>query len=166
MTRSINLEHLTTEQLKNYLANARRLGQTDIANNVLGEMARRGVATSRDYASLAWNQQRIRQVMQDFRSVAAEVRSNQRTPYTEAGGLRIGHSKDEPEWMWIDTYSAIKTSEINAVFGCYVRRPGDEPEFRLQIDGDRIRTYNADQLPEALNEWRSIASKQIEAGSD
>jgi hypothetical protein len=53
--------------------------------------------------------------------ITGAVNGNQRT-YTEAGGRKIGHSKDDPEWVWIDTYSAIKTPAINAVFLCYSER--------------------------------------------
>jgi hypothetical protein len=90
--------------------------------------------------------------------VASAVRGNQRTSYTEAGGRKIGRSKDDPEWMWIDTYSAIKTSNINAVFVCYIRQLGEDPEFQLHIDGIRTQSYNADRLGDALSEWRKIAA--------
>jgi len=33
--------------------------------------------------------------------------------------------------MWIDTYCAIKTNKLNVIFVCYIKLPGDAPEFRL-----------------------------------
>jgi hypothetical protein len=80
------------------------------------------------------------------------------TAYTEAGGGRH-HPKDDPRHLWIDTYCAIKTSAVNAIFVCHVRQPGDDPEFQLLIDGTRVYSYNADQLTDALNEWRAIAAR-------
>ena len=126
---------------------------------VLAEMTKRGIATRREHRSLAWNQDRVRDVMQPFTQVASEVPDNQRTVYTEAGGRKIGRSKDDPESMWIDTYSAIKTSSVNAVFVCYIKRPGEDPDFELQLDGVCTESYNADRLADALNEWRAVAAQ-------
>jgi hypothetical protein len=157
MPKPIDLDRLTPAQLKNLLSNAQRIGEATVANDVVREMARRGIASHSEYRTLHWNQQRIREIMEPFKEIASAVRSNQRTPYTEAGGLRIGRSRDDPEHMWIDTYSAIKTSRVNAVFGCYIRQPGDEPEFRLYLEGNSIRSFNADDLSDALDKWRLIA---------
>jgi hypothetical protein len=155
----IDLGKLTPAELKNLLANNERHGQTAMVHAVLEEMARRGIATRREYRSLAWNQDRVRDVMLPFRQVASAVRDNQRTTYTEAGGRKIGHSKDNPEWMWVDTYSAIKTPAVNAVFVCYIKRPGEDPEFQLHLDGVCTESYNADRLPDGLNEWRALAAR-------
>src|SRR6266446_3524476 len=92
------------------------------------------------------NQDRVREVMQPFKEIAAKVPGNQRKAYTEAGGRKIGRPKDDPEKLWIDTYSGIKTPKINAVLACYVKRPGDEPQFQLRIKGARSQSYNADSL--------------------
>jgi hypothetical protein len=86
------------------------------------------------------------------------VVGNRRTAYTEAGGGRH-HPKDDPKHLWIDTYRAIKASAVNAIFVCHVRRPGDDPEFQLRIDGICARSYNADRLTDALSEWRAIAAR-------
>jgi hypothetical protein len=61
--------------------------------------------------------------------------------------------------MWIDTYCAIKTSNVNAVLVCYIKHPGDDPEFQLHIDGIRTQSYNADRLQDALHEWRAVADR-------
>jgi len=90
---------------------------------------------------------------------ASTVSNNQRTIYTEAGGLKIGRSKDDPKKVWINTYSAIKTPAINAVFVCYIKKPGDDPEFQLEINGSPTNSYNADRLTEALIEWQAIAER-------
>ena len=117
MHKPIDLEKLTPEQLKSLLANAERLGKTATANAVVKEMAHRRIATGQEYRALAWNQQRVREIMKRFKDVASAVPGNQRTSYTEAGGLRIGRPKDDPEHLWIDTYCAIKTALTNATFG-------------------------------------------------
>ena len=88
--------------------------------------------------------------------------NNQRVNYTRAGGCKIGRSKDDPEHLWIDSYSAIKVSGINAVFGCQIRRPGEDPKFTLYLgDGSRseatpARVYNANETQQALAEWEAI----------
>jgi hypothetical protein len=51
---------------------------------------------------------------------------------------RTDIAKTDPERMWIDTYCAIKTSNVN------------DPEFQLHIDGMRTQSYNADRLQDAL----------------
>jgi len=155
----IHLAKLTPTELKNLLANAERRDQTAMVHAVLEEMAKRGIATRREYRSLAWNQDRVRDVMQPFRQVASEVPHNQRTVYTEAGGYKIGRSKDDPDRMWIDTYSAIKTSSVNAIFVCYIKRPSEDPYFELQLDGVCTQSYNADHLADALSDWRTVAAQ-------
>jgi hypothetical protein len=157
MPKPIDLTKLTSQQLKNLLANAERKGEVTTTGSVLREMAGRGIATRREYRTLAWNQERVREVMKAFKDVASLVQGNRRTPYTEAGGLRIGHPKDDPEHLWVDTYCAIKTARINGTFGCYIKHPGDEPEFRMKTAGETIRVYSADELPDAFEQWQSIA---------
>jgi hypothetical protein len=120
-------------------------------------MLTRGIATSRDYRFLKWSPDKVKEVMQPSNEVVSKVRGNSRVPYTEAGGLRIGKSRNDPNWKWVDTYSAIKVENINAVFGCYIDRPGSEPTFRLHLTGVEIKTCNPDGLSEALAEWRKVA---------
>src|SRR4051812_2579480 len=105
----MDLSQLTVQQLKNLLSNSERHGRPDKALEVVREMHRRGKATSEIYRTLEWNQDHVSEVMQPFKEVAAQVTGNQRTSYTQAGGKKIGRSKDDPEKMWIDTYCAIKT---------------------------------------------------------
>jgi hypothetical protein len=155
----IDLTKLTVKELKTLLGNCQRLGRVASVKAVLDEMQRRGVATRREYRTLKWNADSVRETMEPFKNVAATVRDNQRTTFTDAGGLRIGRSKDDLERVWIDTYSGIKTDAINAVFVCYIKRPGDEPEFQLRINGVLAGSYNADQLNEALSEWQAIAAR-------
>jgi hypothetical protein len=66
--------------------------------------------------------------------------------------------------MWIDTYCAIKTANLNAVFVCHINEPGEHPELKLYFNGGplaakstNIQPYNADQLPDALVRWRQLA---------
>ena len=165
MPKPMDLSKLTPEQLKNLLANSERMREAIVTSAVIREMVRRGIASRREYRTLHWNQQRVRETMKPFEELASAVRGNQRTPYTEAGGLRIGRPQGDPEHMWIDTYSAIKTARINAAFGCHIRVPGDEPEFHLYLKGKSIQSYNADQLSDALNEWQSIARDAVPDGT-
>jgi hypothetical protein len=83
---------------------------------------------------------------------------------TQAGGRKIGRTRGDPEWLWIDTYSAIKTTAINAVFVCHIKQPGDDPEFQLRINGTRAQSYNADGLTDALGEWHAITSRAAAEG--
>jgi hypothetical protein len=159
MAKAIELSKLDARELKTFLANAERLGETTIVNAVIREMASRGLATRREYRTLRWNQERVREILGPFKDIAARVPGNQRTPYTEAGGFRIGRSKEDPEHLWIDTYCAIKSGRTNATFGCYIKQPGDEPVFRLRMNGEITQNWNADQLTDALELWRSIAHR-------
>jgi hypothetical protein len=161
----VDLTKLTGQELKNLLANNQRHGVHATVRAVLVEMERRGIATRREYRTLAWNQDRVREVMQPFKQVAVAVPGNQRTPYTEAGGRKIGRRKTDPEWRWIDTYSSIKTSKINAIFVCYINRPGEEPEFRLKIGDLPSHSFNADHLTDALTQWTQIATQQAQSKS-
>jgi hypothetical protein len=159
MVRAIDLAALTDRQLKVYSNNCKRLGETEKRREAISEMFKRGIANDGDFEVFTWNQDSVRSKMERFKQVASEVKDNQRTAYTEAGGFKIGRAKGDPDKMWIDTYCAIKTSAVNAVFVCYVKMPGDEPEFELQVDDTRVRSYNADQLDDALKEWSSVARR-------
>jgi len=154
--KQLDLSKLTTQQLRNLVANNQKHGQTATVHSALEEMGRRGIATHR---IVAWNQGRVRDAMQPFKEVAAGVRGNQLTSYTEAGGLRIGRPKGHPEKMWVDTYSRIKTARMDASFICYIKRAGEDPEFQLRVDGNTVRSYNADGLTDALSEWRTTAAR-------
>ena len=155
----IDFSKLTPKEPKNLLANAHRAGETAMVIAILREMANRGIATSREFRLLTWNQEQVRKTMQPFKDVASAVQGNQRTPYTQAGGRKIGRPKDHPDKLWIDTYSAIKTPKINAEFLCYIKEPGDDPEFHLTIDHAHVQTFNADALSEALRSWRKLADR-------
>jgi hypothetical protein len=157
-TRSIDLATLTDKQLKVYLTNCIKHGETDLARAIVSHMFSRGVANGTHLRVFEWNQGAVRSAMQQFKKIASEVTDNQRTAYTEAGGFKIGRAKDDPDKKWIDTYCAIKTPAMNAVFVCYVKMPGDEPEFELQVDDARVKSYDADRLDEALEDWTAIGS--------
>lgn len=159
----IDLRAQTRSGLRNLLANSRRLRNAEMELAVVREMHDRGMATGREYAMFPWNQDRVDHVMEPFVRVAAKVPDNQRTRYTKAGGRKIGIPRGLKEHRWIDSYSATKTIRVNAVFGCEIARPGDDPLFTLYFTSDPrreatpIKTYNADQLHEALIEWENIA---------
>ncbi|MBE3602472.1 hypothetical protein IMX07_02395 [bacterium] len=155
----IDYSKLTPQELKTLLTNLLTRGNLAIATAVVIELDRRGAATRREYRTLKWNQESVCVAMKPFSDIAAAVNGNRRTSYTEAGGKKIGRKRNDPDWFWIDTYSAIKTPLINAEFVCYIKQAGEEPEFQLHINGENVRTYNADQLDEALADWRATAAQ-------
>lgn len=159
----IDLKRQTPTGLRNLLDNARRLHNAEVEQAVAREMHERDLATAREYAAFAWNPDRVDQVMERFRQVAASVPNNQRVHYTRAGGRKIGLPKDHSEHMWVDSYSAIRTPELNAVFGCEISKPGEEPKFTLYVgDGSHGKAppseiYNLDQLDRAFVDWQELA---------
>ena len=155
--KSIDLTKLDKGQLRTMLANARKKERSDTAQEVLQELRSRGLAERRDYDFLEWNQDRVKQALEPFAKISSEVADNARTTYTEAGGLKIGRPVGHPERMWIDSYTAIKTKKLNAVFVCYVRQPGDHPSFELQVAGTVERRYTPADLDDALTRWREIS---------
>jgi hypothetical protein len=155
----MDLTKRTPQELKNLLANNERHGQKDAVVAVVQEMARRGIANKSHFRHLTWNQDRVAEVLSPFKQVASTVIGNERVNYTQAGGLKIGRSKNDPDWMWIDSYCGIKTSSINAIFVCYVKRVGDEPLFQLRIKEGVEQSFNADGLEEALEQWKEIAAR-------
>lgn len=157
MSKPIDLQKLTKPELKNLLENARRLGREDLAVGVLRELTARGGVKSEDYALLRWNQETVRQALEPFVAVSKSVAGNQRTTYTEAGGRKIGRSRADPEWMWVDSYTAIKTPKVNAVFVAYVPQPGDDVYFEVHLDGVVDRRFEADQLEGGLAFWSVLA---------
>jgi hypothetical protein len=101
-----------------------------------------------------------------FAKIAATVKNNERTKYSQAGGGRIGTPKDHPEHIWVQSYTAIKISGVvNAAFSCEIKRPGDDPVFALFLNEGAetrrepkvIRTFEPEQLSEALIKWETIA---------
>jgi hypothetical protein len=159
MVATMNLAALTDKQLKIYLSNCKRLGETERARAAASALFSRGIANAADLKVFQWNQDIVRSKMQRFKKIASAVMGNKRTAYTEAGGLKIGRPKSHPDKKWIDTYCAIKTPAINALFVCYVKKPGDEPEFELQVDDTRVGSYGAHQLDGAFEEWSEIARR-------
>jgi hypothetical protein len=159
MVAMMNLAALTDKQLKIYLSNCKRLGETERARAAASALFSRGIANAADLKVFQWNQDSVRSKMQRFKKKASAVKGNKRTAYTEAGGLKIGRPKGHPDKKWINTYCAIKTPAINAIFACSVKTPGEEPEFELQVDDTRVGSYGAHQLDSAFEEWSEIARR-------
>jgi hypothetical protein len=159
MVAMMNLATLTDKQLKIYLSNCKRLGETEGACAAASALFSRGIANAADLKIFKWNQDSVRSTMQRFKKKASEVKGNKRTAYAEAGGLKIGRPGGHPDKQWINTYCGIKTPAINAIFACSVKTPGDEPEFELQIDNTRVGSYGAHQLDNAFEEWSEIARR-------
>ena len=149
---------LTDDQLRNLRVNASKRERQDIVLDVNSELFRRGKLKSND-ATLSWNQERVRLLLSRFVVCSEGVQSNRRTTYTEAGGLKIGRSKDDPDRKWVDSYTAIKTDGINAVLVCYIPKPGDEPYFELHLDGGMVERYDLSRLDEAYQRWETIAKE-------
>ena len=143
--------------LRNLIDNARRLGRDDVASAALQELTLRGGGRRSDYDLLQWNQATIQKVLEPFAEIARKVQGNKRTSYTEAGGFKIGRTRDDPQWMWVDSYSAIKTESLNAVFVCYIPRPGDDAYFEIRLNQDIERRYEPAELDDALDRWRQLA---------
>lgn len=159
---TVHLTAMSKQELKNLIVNARRLERRDVAIDALRELTSRGQARASDYTLLEWNQETVRTALVPFAEVARTVPDNQRTAYTEAGGRKIGRSRGDPEWMWVDSYSAIKTPKLNAVFVGYVPRPGDDAYFVLLVDGETIRQFEPAELDDALGEWKVFAQMAIQ----
>ena len=155
----MDIKRLSVPQLRQLAANARARNREDIAVEAEVELFERGEAKAGDFKSISWNQERVRLALHPFREIAKQVKANKRTPYTEAGGRKIDRSKDHPDWLWIDTYSAIKTDLGNAVIYCYIVKPGLEPEFGISVNDVKLFGYGPDNLDAALDEWQRIASE-------
>ena len=155
----IDLQKLTVDELRNLKRNASARGREDLAMEVAIELANRGVAKSDETALIHWNQERVRIAMAPFAEIARGVIDNSRTPYTEAGGRKIGTNKSDPNWMWVDTYSAVKNKNGNAVFVCHIKKPGAEPTFEMQLDGALVSSFSALELANALIEWRRLVAE-------
>lgn len=153
----MDLTRYNKQELKNLLENANRLGRNDVVTQVLQELTGRGMARGEDYRALEWNQEAVRQALKPFHEIAASVPNNKRTAYTEAGGMKIGRSRQDPDWKWIDSYCAIKRAGVNAVFVCYVDKPGDDPRFKLIVDNADRAEFGDEELDHALGLWRTIA---------
>lgn len=151
------LVKFSDKELRNYHRNAKSYGRSKEACRAAKLMHTRDIASPDDLDCFDWNQRTVREAMHPFKEIALAVEDNQRTAYTEAGGFRIGRAKDHPEKLWIDTYCAVKTPSLKAVFACHVKTPGDEPTFVLQLDGATYETYGYDRRDEALREWRGLA---------
>jgi len=154
----MDLSKRSTQELKNLLVNNAKHGKTSTVTAVVREMHHRGLATAKEYRYLAWNQSTVREKLAPFKEVAKSVIGNKRVAYSEAGGRRVGRLVGDPQGAWIDSYSGIKRGSTNVVLACYVKQPGDDPEFQLQRDGKLVRSFNADGLAMALLEWRAIAA--------
>jgi hypothetical protein len=148
----------TDKQLKARFGNCEKREETDLARAIASHMYSRGIANRTHLKVFECNQDSVRSCMRPFMEIASEVKDNQLTAYTEAGGFKIGRPKGHPEKQWIDTYCAIKTPAMNALFGCHVKSPGDEPAFELHLDGTLIASYSADRLDEALEDWTTVDS--------
>src|SRR5262249_7368346 len=148
----IDLEAQTETGSRNLLNNNRRLRNAEVEQAVSQEMHERGLATGREYAAFAWNQDRVDQVTEPFKRIARSVPDNQRVPYTRAGNRKTRRSKEHPENLWVQSYSAIK-----ARFTLYSGAGSQERPVRI---------YNSDQLDQTLADWERIVRAASGAEAD
>jgi hypothetical protein len=153
---SLDLSALSDRGLRAYLRNCRRYHQPEKTREAARELITRGAARAEDLRIFDWNHDTVREFMRPFEEVASMVKDNQRKTFVAAGGFSR-RAKDDPTRLWIDIYTAMKTSTMNAVFACHVKALGDEPTFVLELDGAIYETYSADRHDEALREWRHLA---------
>ena len=154
---AIDLSTVSPQGLRNMLNHYDHRGLRAEIRPIISELYRRGPLRKADRRFLACDQARVKKLMEPFVELAESVPDSRRTAYTEAGGLRIGRPKGDPERYWIDTYTAIKTDKIDADLICYVKEPGDDPEFTLRINGVPVACYKQSELGQALDDWRDIA---------
>ena len=159
----IDLTKLSNEQLRSYLHNAQRLGDQDLAIEIIREMHKRGVFPRKCHKLLPWNEERMAETLKSFADVAGTVVNSRRTVYTNGGGLRR-RPKWDPDRMWVDSYSAIKRGGINAAFAGRIKCPGDQPEFELLVNGIK-RFFELSELDDAFQEWKRIAAGAMNAAA-
>jgi len=155
----VDLTKLEPARLRSLMARYQEQGHDELAQACLTELRSRGAASRAGFSHLRWNRETVNNALQPFIEIAKAVEGNKRTSFTEAGGTKIGKAKDDPDRNWIDTYSAIKRGGVNALFVCYVKAPGDDPDFQIHVDGKLHSSFNADQLDGALHAWRELASR-------
>jgi hypothetical protein len=147
------LRRCTNKELRVCLRNAQRRGFLDQARRTVKLMHARGIAKSKDFDNLRWNDDTVRDLLRPFREVAEAVGG--RRAYVPVGGFPH-RAKSDPSKLWIDQYCAMKTPTTNAVIACRVKKPGDEPTFVLQINGAIYETYGLDRYDHALRKWREL----------
>lgn len=126
----VDYQKLDPARLRNLRKRYQEQGHRDLADLVTLELTRRGKARGEDFSSLRWNQTSVREALDRFKKVAT-FHGNLRTSYTEAGGSKIGKKRDDPDWMWIDTYCGMKSQSANYVFVCYVSVQATIPSSEL-----------------------------------
>jgi hypothetical protein len=118
------------KKVRESLSSKARLGVTSEVIKVISELRRRRQARRDDLRLLAWNQERVKQIMKPFADIARIVKGNTRTAYTEAGGLKIGRPTHDPEHYFVDTYSAIKVGDKKVTFCCKISVPSSQLRHR------------------------------------
>ena len=163
MLKEIDFGAQTNTQLDNIISNGERKGNLNIARKAVIEKANRGRANKRQLSLLEWNQHRVTLVLAPFVELSESVLGNMRKSYSEAGGGKRKPSTD-PDCLWIDSYTGIKTPALNATMSCHITRPGNQPIFTLTVKPDEIQSYTFDDLDEALREWQAITKRAMAVG--
>jgi hypothetical protein len=158
MHKEIDLTIQSDTQLDNLIDNNERAGQLAFARRAVIEKANRGKASRKQLRLLEWNQERVTSVLAPFVELSESVANSTRTSYSRAGGGRFKSGTD-PNHLWIDSYTGVKTSALNATMSCHIVRPGDQPIFTLAVKPNEIRSYSFDELDVALTEWREVTKR-------
>jgi hypothetical protein len=154
------LSTCTDKQLRSCLHNCVRKGCFEEARRVATLMDDREIASREDCKVFEWNHDTVDDALRPFKEVAQAVEDNLRKPWVPAGG-RARRAKEDPTKLWIDRYCGMKTPTMNALFGCHVKKAGDEPAFVLELNGTQRAVYGVDQLDEAFQDWCRLSSEAI-----
>lgn len=165
---AIDLDKQSPESLRSLRRNYLRAGLSEKVVEVVIALYKQRKATARDFKYLRWNDGRVAEVLVPFKEIAEAVPGNKRKSYSVAGRRRIHTERDDPDYLWIDSYSAIKSGATNAVFGCHIKSPISEPIFQLTLNNEVWDSYEEINLEKALSDWRQIAEEaaaQFRAGA-
>ncbi len=155
----IDLQAKTDTELKVLLANRDKHGDIEGVREVIVELDRRGQFSTAQWRHVEWNPIKVKAVLQPFIDISANVNGNTRTTYSESGGRKIGLRSDNPDKLWIDSYTAICTASINAYMACHIGKVGEQPIFELKVEPDTVMQFDFVQLDEAEMHWREVASR-------
>jgi hypothetical protein len=158
MLKEIDLTIQSDTQLDNIIDNTQRAGELAFARRAVIEKANRGKASRRQLGLLEWNQERVTSVIAPFVELSKSVVNSARTSFSRAGGGKF-QLRIDPNYLWIDSYTGVKTSALNATMSCHIARPGDQPIFTLTVKPGEIRSYSFDELDVALSEWREVITR-------
>lgn len=153
--KTIDLTTQSKTQLDNLINNRSRHGDLAGARNAALERIRRGQAKPIHMAYLEWTPERVQIALEPFVEISQSVVGSKRKAHVVAGGGRRKH-RSHPDALWVDTYSGIKTTKVNATIACHIREVGDEPLFIIIENDEPLRFYSLAERDVALSVWEMI----------